>query len=141
MDDRSDFGRFDSGPGGWDTEPVAAAHQRLANRDSMFLQARIVRRGCPDLTLRVRNLSSGGMMAETGDAFAVGDAVQVELRTIGLIEARVAWVRSSRIGIAFDRPVDPKLARKAPPQSPGAGLMLVPKVQASKRPAVRGDRF
>lgn len=133
MDDRFDFGR--------DALSTVGTHQRIANRDSMFLQARILRAGCPDLVLRVRNLSTGGMMAETDDGFAVGDRVQVELRTIGLVPARIAWVRSPRIGIAFDRAVDPKLARKAPPQSPGAGLTLIPKVVASKRPALRGEGF
>jgi len=116
---------------------VAGAHQRIAQRDSMFLQARISRQDRPDTTLRVRNLSAGGMMAESDQGFVTGEALTIDLRGVGLVRARIAWVKPPRIGIAFDHPIDPKLTRKAPPQSPGSGLLLLSAARSSKRPALR----
>lgn len=128
MDDRFDFER--------EAGATTGAHQRTENRDSMFLQARLVRDAGPDVNLRVRNLSAGGMMAETDQVFVVGESLRLELRTIGIVDARIAWVAPPRIGIAFDRPVDPKLARKKPLQSPGSSMLLVSKVTDAKRPGV-----
>ena len=129
MDDRIGFQH--------EQESATGAHQRTADRDSMFLQARMVRTGAPDLFVRVRNLSAGGLMAETDHPFTIGEAVSVELRTIGLIGARIAWVHNKRVGLSFDHAIDPKQARKAPLQSPGSTIMLIPKVVDARRPGVR----
>jgi hypothetical protein len=61
--------------------------------------------------VRVRNLSSGGMMAEGTAPVQRGIAVTVALRNIGDVEGSVAWVQEDRFGIAFAKPIDPKLAR------------------------------
>ena len=91
------------------------AHTRDAARDSMFLQATLrpvdgVSAG--PFSVRVRNLSAGGMMAEADVQPVVGDEMTVELRNIGEVAGRVAWVRAPRFGVTFDTPIDPKLARK-----------------------------
>lgn len=94
---------------------VEAEHVRDAARDSMFLQAilRPMSGGMsPAFSVRVRNLSAGGMMAETDVEVAIGDRISVELRNIGQVEGKVAWVRGGRFGISFEEAVDPKLARK-----------------------------
>lgn len=90
-------------------------HVRDAARDSMFLQAilRPMSGGMsPAFSVRVRNLSAGGMMAEAEVDVAIDDRILVELRNIGQVEGKVAWVRGTRFGLSFEEPIDPKLARK-----------------------------
>ena len=91
------------------------SHGRDAARDSMFLQAtlRPVSGANPaPFSVRVRNLSAGGMMAEADAEVAIDDRITVELRNVGKVGGRVAWVRAGRFGVTFDAPIDPKLARK-----------------------------
>lgn len=82
-------------------------------RDSLFLLARIKLPGSDaETSVRVRNLSSGGLMAELPEPVAPDSTVQIELRGLGWLVGRVAWQTEGRAGIAFDRPIDPQLARK-----------------------------
>ena len=92
-----------------------ASHSRDAARDSMFLQATLRTMdgiSAGPFSVRVRNLSAGGMMAEADAQPVIGDQITVELRNIGEVGGRVAWVRAPRFGVTFDAPIDPKLARK-----------------------------
>lgn len=101
-------------------EIVAAAgpeQQKLRDpaRDSMFLHATLRPIGDKDAAsfiVRVRNLSAGGMMAETNVELSIDDPMSVALRNVGTVKGRVAWVRAGRFGVTFDTPIDPKLARK-----------------------------
>lgn len=63
--------------------------------------------------VRVRNLSSGGLMAEAAIQASRGEVVEVNLKSLGWITGRVAWVAESRFGVAFDYPIDPKAARQS----------------------------
>jgi hypothetical protein len=93
----------------------AAAKARNAARDSMMLQAPLRRVSSPahrPVTLRIRNLSAGGMMAECSEPLAAGEQVVMELRGIGEAAGRVAWCHDGRVGISFDTPIDPRLTRK-----------------------------
>jgi hypothetical protein len=93
----------------------AAAKARNAARDSMMLQAPLRRINSPahrPVTLRIRNLSAGGMMAECSEPLASGESVVLELRGIGEVTGRVAWCHDGRIGISFDTPIDPRLTRR-----------------------------
>lgn len=97
------------------SETDAGAHVRDNARDSMFLQAtlRPLSGGNPPVfSVRVRNLSAGGLMADADADVAIDDRITIELRNIGQVEGRIAWVRGQRFGVTFDAPVDPKLARK-----------------------------
>jgi len=92
-----------------------AKPRRSAARDSLFLSATIARLDeAPAGTdpVRVRNLSSIGMMADHDGRYLEGDQVMVVIRGIGAVKGKVAWVRPGRMGVAFDDEVDPKLARK-----------------------------
>lgn len=90
-----------------------AADSRGKDRDSLFLLADIVLVASGQShRARVRNLSSGGMMAECEMRAEVGDEILTDLRNIGEVSGRIAWVREGRFGIAFDRPIDPKLVRQ-----------------------------
>ncbi len=62
--------------------------------------------------VRVRNLSAGGMMAESDAPVARGSRVEVELRTAGWVAGSVAWRQGNRFGIAFDDPIDPGKIRE-----------------------------
>ncbi|MFD2579847.1 PilZ domain-containing protein [Novosphingobium colocasiae] len=61
--------------------------------------------------IKVRNLSSGGMMGEGPVRVARGAQVEVEIRNVGWIEGSVAWVQDTRFGVAFREDIDPKVAR------------------------------
>lgn len=89
--------------------------RREAERDSLFLSATIRRIGGVDLgflPVRVRNLSSVGLMADHDGLSRPGDRVMVEMRGLGFLPGEVAWVRQGRVGVSFDNPIDPKLARR-----------------------------
>ncbi|WP_448501924.1 PilZ domain-containing protein [Sphingomonas sp.] len=88
-----------------------AASQRNASRDSLFLTATL-KLDDDETTVRVRNLSPGGLMAEYGKFAAIDTDVRVNVRGIGWISGKVAWAVDGRLGIAFDKEVDPMLARK-----------------------------
>jgi hypothetical protein len=82
-------------------------------RDSLFLMATLQVAGTTETShVRVRNLSAGGMMADYPEGLDRDVRIDVELRGIGWVKGQVAWSTSGRIGIAFDRPIDPLLARK-----------------------------
>ncbi|KTD99629.1 MAG: PilZ domain-containing protein [Sphingopyxis sp.] len=99
------------GPRSVDEE--VAALSRGADRDSLFLQAGLILPGSPDpVTVRVRNLSPGGMLAEANVKVAQGAAVEVDLRNVGPVAGRVIWVGEGKFGIAFDRQVDPQAVRR-----------------------------
>ena len=85
---------------------------RSEPRDSMFLMAVMRRSGGADVTVKVRNLSPGGMMAESPVNFTRGEAIEAELRGIGIVTGKVAWSAGGRVGVQFDTAVDPRLARK-----------------------------
>lgn len=86
-------------------------HRQIA-RDSLFVMADMRIDGIEgDHRVRVRNLSSGGMMAEGGPLGQRGATVWIQLRNIGWVEGMVAWVQDTRMGIAFRDEIDPKLAR------------------------------
>lgn len=106
---------MDRFPNDHDTFATAedAAAQRTGARDSFLLTAQL-RIGGSDtpLQVRVRNLSTGGMMAEHAGAVTVGDPARVEIRGIGEIDGHVAWTAEGRIGIAFAKDIDPRRARK-----------------------------
>lgn len=90
-----------------------SATQRNDVRDSLFLVAQFRLFGSErESQVRIRNLSSGGLMAEYAEPISIGAPVEVEVRGIGWILGRIAWAAAGRVGIAFEHPIDPKLARK-----------------------------
>ena len=82
-------------------------------RDSLFLMARLRTPSLPQTyTVRVRNLSAGGLMAEFETPLDRDTPVEVEVRGLGWVAGRVAWFTQGRTGIAFDSAIDPQRARK-----------------------------
>jgi len=90
-----------------------ATAQRNDARDSLLLVARFRIEGSTEITqVRVRNLSSGGLMADVPKPIDIGTMVEVEVRGVGWVNGRIAWVAAGRAGVAFDHPIDPQAARK-----------------------------
>ena len=85
---------------------------RSSQRDSLLLAAQFRVGETDPVTVRVRNLSAGGLMAEYLIALASGTRVSIDVRGIGWVTGRVAWATEGRIGVAFDEPIDPMRARK-----------------------------
>ncbi|RKF20598.1 PilZ domain-containing protein [Altericroceibacterium spongiae] len=91
---------------------MAKVDTRQVSRDSLFLLAQLRVDGSEQLhTVRVRNLSSRGMMAEGDVKVMRGTQLSVELRNIGWVEGTVAWTQDNRFGIAFIDEIDAKQVR------------------------------
>lgn len=88
------------------------ASQRNGSRDSLLLSAQLRMASGSEVTVRVRNLSSGGLMAEYAQPVAQGTPVEVEVRGVGWINGHIAWTAEGRVGIAFEREINPMAARK-----------------------------
>ena len=85
---------------------------RQVNRDSLFLLAQLRVDGQPETyRVKVRNLSAGGMMAESEAKVMRGALVHIELRNLGWVEGTVAWKQDNRFGIAFVEEIDPAVVR------------------------------
>ncbi|MBA4089563.1 PilZ domain-containing protein [Sphingobium sp. 3R8] len=112
MDDQQDIS--DRGPA------------RAAPRDSLFLLTTLsTPEGAPLGKARVRNLSATGLMADCERAVPAGIHIVCDLRGVGKVTGMVAWSREEKIGLAFDEPIDPQLARK-PVGGAGAQHNAVP---------------
>lgn len=92
---------------------VIGGSQRVRARDSLFLMAQLQFAGETKVRdVRVRNLSEGGLMVDCVSVKDPGTAVTLDVRGIGKVAGKVAWCTEGRIGIALDRPIDPRKARK-----------------------------
>ena len=86
-------------------------HRQIA-RDSLFVMADVRLDGVSgDQRVRVRNLSSGGLMAEGDFRVQRGQPLWIQIRNVGWVEGSVAWVQDSRFGVAFREEIDPMVAR------------------------------
>ena len=86
--------------------------QRAGSRDSLLLSAQFRIAGQAAEPVRVRNLSSGGLMAEYARPIERDTPVEIEVRGVGWVSGRIAWAAEGRVGVAFDHEIDPMLARK-----------------------------
>lgn len=86
---------------------------RRAVRHSVYLLAAVrAEDGRPLGEVKIRNISSTGMMAETGLPLRKGDAVEIDLRGIGAVQAVVIWRTLHKVALRFDLPIDPLLTRR-----------------------------
>ncbi len=121
------------------TADIAAESKRRASRASLFLSANIAIPGLTSpVTVRVRNLSEGGMMID-GHVKLIRDMpVTIGLRGIGEIEGRVAWTEAGRAGVEFAVEIDPKMARAPTPtgMATEVNILKAPKIY-DRRPGLR----
>ena len=115
---------------------VGPESQRRDVRDSLFVLAKLRPEGDAGEgdKVRVRNVSSGGLMADASDQYRPGMRVEVDLEGIGLMSGSVAWSEAGRIGVAFDHPVDKSRARKAKAKS---DELFRPAVSHERRPGLK----
>lgn len=86
--------------------------QREKSRDSLFLSADLTFDDSPrQYSVRVRNISAGGMMIDITAPREKGLGVTAILKNIGEVRGKVVWSTAKRIGITFDQEIDPHLAR------------------------------
>ncbi len=91
---------------------MESSDNRQIARDSLFVMADLRVDGVSaEHRIKVRNLSSGGMMGEGTVRMTRGSMVSVNLRNIGWVRGAVAWVQETRFGVAFDGEIDPRDAR------------------------------
>lgn len=85
---------------------------RNISRDSLFIMAELRLDGQDaEHRVKVRNLSSGGLMGEGNVKVTRGAVVWINLRHLGWVEGSVAWVQDNRFGMAFREEIDPKIVR------------------------------
>jgi len=93
---------------------MAGNEQRQINRDSLFMLACLRLDGRdPVRRVKIRNLSSGGLMAEGDMRVVSGTPLEIELRNVGWVGGTVAWVQDNRFGIAFNEEIDARSVRAA----------------------------
>jgi hypothetical protein len=89
-----------------------ACVQRAVKRDSMFLKASVhCRRTDHRFDVVVRNISAGGLLADSPQLLDAGDPVVVTLRHVGEVPGRIIWAEGARFGIAFDVLIDAQRVR------------------------------
>lgn len=120
------------------TPEGGAESQRRDQRDSLFVMARIKPEdhGGEGTAVRVRNVSSGGLMADAPDDYRPGMRVKVSLEGMEDMGGSVAWAEAGRIGVAFDHPIDKNRARK-PKAKPNE--LFRPGTQDYRRPGLKPD--
>lgn len=117
------------------TESIAK--KRQAARDSLFLTSEVAVAGAlKSVTVRVRNLSPGGMMIDGNAIFHEGAVVQADLRGIGSVSGKIAWIVADRAGVAFDEEIDPKEAR-SPVAVAKPRVLFTPQPDRSRRPGLK----
>lgn len=96
-----------------DTDDQYPAAKRVAKRDSLLLMTELRDEGGNTIaSVRIRNLSATGLMAECDRVLVEGANVRLTLRGTGEIGARISWVGEGRFGLLFNQPVDPISARR-----------------------------
>jgi hypothetical protein len=91
---------------------MSGVDTRHINRDSLFLMADVRLDGNSEShRVKVRNLSAGGMMAESDMTVVRGARVTVDLRNLPSVTGSVAWVQENRFGVAFAQEIDPRAPR------------------------------
>jgi hypothetical protein len=115
--------------------------QRRDQRDSLFVMARIKPEGDAGegVAVRVRNVSSGGLMADASDDFRPGMRLEIALDGIGEVAGSVAWAEAGRVGVAFDHPIDKARARKFKSTAAKPDDLFRPGNQDFRRPGLKPD--
>jgi EAL domain-containing protein (putative c-di-GMP-specific phosphodiesterase class I) len=93
--------------------------------------------------VRVRNISTGGALLESGRSLPLDAAVQLDLPGCGPIGAEVRWCETGRVGIQFEDEFD--LRRLAPGRTTGQAVpMSLPRyrpIELSEREEKRALRL
>ena len=127
----------------WDVHEKAVAFvAQRKNRTALLATAVILQDEAELATVRIRNLSAGGMGASGRTDLQPGDAVTARLKGIGDVPGQIAWKRGSRFGVQFERQIDPtELERGDLAAAPLSDSVIVPRtfepVSDTRRPGLR----
>lgn len=103
---RADDLAFETTTFSLNTEVPRPADRRVEQRVLALLPlAKLVLDHGQDLC-RVRNISAGGMMAETTTSHPVGQKVRIEFSSHQQLPGEVVWTRDTSCGIKFDQDID-----------------------------------
>lgn len=84
---------------------LAGWEERGERRDEVLLRTQATGEHGQPHVITIVNLSPGGLMARSDAALESGDALSVDLPTVGRVGLEVRWSLGGRIGCRFDRPV------------------------------------
>jgi diguanylate cyclase (GGDEF)-like protein/PAS domain S-box-containing protein len=106
------------------TESVAAHGYENARppRYSLIRRASVQWNGM-SFDVRVRNISTGGALIESGRHVPGGSAIQLDLPGCGSFGAHVCWSDEERYGIRFDKPFNLGLLRSGQAEKRGARVL------------------
>lgn len=79
---------------------------RKAKRVNVSLRSRIRHSGSEEVEVEIKDLSFYGFRAEGTVPIPVGSYVSVDLPRLGLVRARIAWIRGDTFGGLFATAVD-----------------------------------
>lgn len=123
-------------------EGAGLTGKRSRKRDSLLLMGTIKAAGDyarETQPIRIRNVSSTGMMAVAPVAYDAGAIVEVEIRGIGVIAGEIVWVRDGQVGITFNEPIDPMRARRKVAAQEDDHLRKIVDLGRIRRPGLRID--
>lgn len=122
-----------------DGAPTTLFPARAARVTTILLMGKLLSRHGETLC-RIRNLSSGGLMAEVHVPLVEDDAVKIELKAGDQLSGRVRWTHERRMGIAFDEPVEVgTLLAKATVRTAEQGMLRAPRFAADCPVELRVD--
>lgn len=99
-------GRLEVGDGECAPPAVAGLVHRGPRAIATLLIGRLSHGKGPDNLCRIRNVSTGGMLIESGTTLSIGMSVTVELRSGEKLSGAVVWIGSGQAGVRFPEPVD-----------------------------------
>ncbi len=102
---RADDTAFDSTTFSLSTAVPRPEERRTDERVAPMLRVAKLTSDRGEQLIRVRNVSAGGLMAESNQPVSISEAVQVELSS-QKIPGSVVWVREGTVGVKFDQNVD-----------------------------------
>ena len=119
------------------TQTPAPPERRTQERHVKILRVGVlVVDGRRELCL-IRNISAGGLMAHIYSPVRQDQQVTVELKTHDSIPGRIAWVRDSNAGVAFDAPVDIETLLANPPTLDNGWRARSPRIEVDRTATIR----
>jgi hypothetical protein len=95
-----------------DADPAAASRGQVEreHRYSVLLTGTIRKANAGNrMPIKIRNISSSGLMCECAYPPRIDDLVELELPRLGHVAGHIRWGEKGRIGIEFEGPIDPTL--------------------------------
>lgn len=95
-------------------EDQEGLHRRQDRRDSLMLMSEIHSTGGYRVgTVRIRNISSTGIMADRCPHLDVGAQMEIDLRNVGRVAGTIVWTDGDRMGMTFLSSIDPSCVIRA----------------------------